>query len=315
MKKLLLVLCMLLTLVGCSSNSNEKRVGVIQFVKHDALDLATQGFVDVVDAEFGEGTCDVQIGGGEASTCDVIVSGFVAEKYDLIMCNATPALQVAAEATKNAKTIPVLGTSVTEYGVALGIENFNGLTGINISGTSDLAPLDQQAKMFVELLPNVKTIALLYCTNEANSKYQIEKVEEYLTELGFVTTRYGFSEMQYLASTVESACLENDAIYIPTDNACADDEGIIAKQANNTNTPIICGEKSILENCGGLATLSIDYYELGKVTGEMAIRVLKGEAKIEDMEIEYYPNPVKMISKSKAEKFGITIPEGYEVID
>lgn len=312
MKRLLLVLCLLLTLVGCSNGGNAKRVGVIQFVKHDALDLATQGFVEVVDGEFGEGTCDVQIGGGDASTCNVTISSFVSENYDLILCNATPALQVASKATKS---IPILGTSVTEYGIALGIENFNGKTGINISGTSDLAPLDKQAEIFKELLPNIKTIALLYCTNEANSNYQIEKVEKYLNDLGYVTKRYGFSEMQYLASTVEAACLENDAMYIPTDNACADDEGIIAKQANNTNTPIVCGEKSILENCGGLATLSIDYFELGKITGEMAVRVLKGEEKIENMKIEDYPNPVKMISKSKAEKFGIDIPEGYEIID
>lgn len=314
MKKLLLVCCLLLTLVGCSSNDSGKlKVGVIQLVQHEALDKATQGFVDVVKEKFGDNVdIDVQLASGDSATCALIASNMVAENYDLIMCNATPALQAASQATSS---IPILGTSVTEYGVALGIDNFGGTVGGNISGTSDLAPLDQQAQMFIDLVPDAKTIGLLYCTSEANSKYQIDVVEKFLKEKGLNVKVFSFSDTSTLDATVNAACEEIDALYIPTDNACADNGPVIANAADVRNIPVITGEKATLESCGGLATLSIDYYELGKTTGNMAIKVLNNEANISDMPIEYYANPVKMISKSKADKFGVVVPNGFEVID
>ena len=313
MKKLLLVCLLLLTLVGCSKDDGKLKVGIIQLVQHEALDKATQGFVDVLKEKFGENIdIDVQLASGDSATCALIASNMVAENYDLIMCNATPALQAAAQATSS---IPILGTSVTEYGVALGIEKFSGTVGGNISGTSDLAPLDQQAQMFIDLLPNVKTIGLLYCTSEANSKYQIDVVEAFLKGKGLNVNVYSFSDTSTLDATVTAACDEIDALYIPTDNACADNGPVIANAANVKNIPIITGEKSTLESCGGLATLSIDYYDLGVTTGNMAIKVLNNEANISEMPIEYFADPVKMINKDKADKFGVTIPNGFEVID
>lgn len=315
MKKLLLVLClMLLTLSGCSNEATgKKRVGVIQLVKHEALDKATQGFVDALTEKFGEDIeIDVQVASGDSSTCSLMASNMVAENYDLIMCNATPALKATASATSS---IPILGTSVTEYGVALGISNFSGTVGGNISGTSDLAPLDQQAQMFLDLIPSAKTIGLLYCTSEANSKYQIDVIEKYLKSKGLDVKVYSFPDSASLDATVTAACSEIDALYIPTDNTCADNGPVIANAADVNNIPIITGEKSTLESCGGLATLSIDYYDLGVTTGDMAIRILNGESDISTMPIEYFDNPVKMISKSKAEKFEVEIPAGFEIAD
>ena len=190
MKKLLTVLFALLivfTAAGCSGSGNgtpseddktqKFTVGVVQLVQHPALDAATQGFEDVLKAEFGDNVdIDIKNASGDIPSCATIVSGFVNNGVDLIMANATPALQAASSATGD---IPILGTSVTEYGVALGIENFNGVVGSNVSGTSDLAPLDQQAQMFLDLLPEAKSVGIIYCSNEANSIYQVQVVKQY----------------------------------------------------------------------------------------------------------------------------------------
>ena len=315
MKKILLVACLLLSLVGCSSSSSSSakyRVGVIQLIQHEALDKATKGFVDVLNEEFGEEVdIDVQNASGDSNTCTLMANNFVAENVDLIMCNATPALQAAKFATE---TIPILGTSVTEYGVALGIDNFNGLVGTNISGTSDLAPLDQQAQMFIDLLPNAKNIGIIYCSSEDNSIYQVKVVTDYLTSKGLTVTPYSFSDTSSADQAITSACENSDAIYIPTDNACADNGPLIAQIAEGNNVPIITGEKSTCISCKALATLSIDYYDLGRTTGQMAVKVLKGEANISEMKIEYFANPVKLYSKEVADKFGVTVPSDFKEI-
>ena len=311
MKKLLTVLVLCLCLVGCSNENEKIRVGVIQLVQHDALDAATAGFKETLEKEFGENVVvDVQNASGDSATCATIASNFVNDGYDLIMCNATPALQAAVHSTDS---IPILGTSVTEYGVALGIDGFNGLVGKNVSGTSDLAPLDQQAQMIIDLVPSVNTVGLIYCSSEANSIYQVNKVEEYLTSKGLKVEKFSFADTSTVDAVVNEACSRIDALYVPTDNVCADNGAIIANAANKYNIPIVTGEKSTLITCEGLATLSIDYHDLGVTTANMAIRILKGEAKIEEMPIEYFENPVKIISKKAADKFGVTIPSDFEV--
>ncbi|MDO4940101.1 MAG: ABC transporter substrate-binding protein [Erysipelotrichaceae bacterium] len=312
MKKLLVALLTLVMLTGCSGSTNKYNVGVIQLVQHDALDSATQGFVDCLKDEFGDDiNIDVQVASGDSAVCSTMATNFVAEGVDLIMANATPALQATSHATD---TIPILGTSVTEYGVALDIDNFNGIVGNNVSGTSDLAPLDEQAQMIIDLVPDAKVVGMLYCSSEANSLYQVKKVQEYLEAKGLTVKSYSFSDSNDVSSVATSACQETDVIYIPTDNTCASN-GEVIKSAAMGNVPIIVGEKACCKAVGGVATLSIDYYELGKTTGQMAIKILKGEAKVEEMPIEYFASPVKSIDKEVAESFNIAIPDGYELMD
>lgn len=284
-------------------------IGIVQLVQHEALDAATQGFQDEVKAELGEDavTFDVQNAAGDSATCTTIANQFVTEGVDLIMANATPALQAAAAATN---TIPILGTSVTEYGTALGISDFSGTVGGNISGTSDLAPLDQQAAMFDELLPDATKIGILYCSAEANSVYQANVVQKALEAAGKTVTIYTFTDSNDVASVTRSACSENDALYIPTDNTAASCAESINNVASESKTPIIAGEEGIMSGCG-IASLTIDYYELGVTTGKMAVRILTGESDISTMPIEYYQNPVKKYVADRCEAYGITVPDDY----
>ncbi len=315
MKKLialLLVAMMVLGLfAGCKKDGKAKyTVGICQLVQHDALDAATQGFMDALKEELGEDAVkfDLQNAAGDTNTCATIVNDFVSNDVDLIMANATPALQAAANATKD---IPILGTSVTEYGVALGIDNFNGLVGTNVSGTSDLAPLDRQAAMVKEWFPEAKNVGLLYCSAEANSKYQVEEVAKMLEKEGYTCEMYSFADTNDLPAVAEQCNAESDVIYIPTDNTAASAADIIGSKCEST--PIIAGESGICKGCG-VATLSINYYDLGVATGKMAAKILKGEAKISEMKIEYVDESTLKYRYNKAicDKLGLTPPANYE---
>jgi putative ABC transport system substrate-binding protein len=226
------------------------------------------------------------------------------------MANATPALQAAASATLD---IPVLGTSVTEYGVALGIKDFDGLVGGNISGTSDLAPLDEQAQMILDLFPNAEKIGILYCSAEANSKYQVEEITRLLVSKGVKAENikdYAFTDSNDISAVTTTASAESDVIYVPTDNTVANNTSIIDSICRADKTPIIAGEAGICSGCG-VATLSISYYDLGYATGKMAAKILKGEAKIDRMPIEYAATSTKKYNAEICQALGITIPEGY----
>ena len=297
--------------VSAAADGQKFTVGICQLVQHAALDAATQGFEDALTAAFGDNvTFDFQNAQGDSATCATITNGFVSSGVDLIMANATPALQAAQAATN---TIPVLGTSVTEYGVALGIDNFSGTVGGNVSGTSDLAPLTEQADMILELLPETKTVGLLYCSAEPNSEYQVQVVEEYLTGKGITCTRYSFSDSNDVAAVTTKAAADSDVIYIPTDNTAASCTETIGSIVLNAKTPVVAGEKGICTGCG-VATLSISYYDLGYKTGEMAAQVLTGEADIAEMPIQYAP-AAKMYNPTMCEALGITAPEGYEAME
>ena len=299
---------------GSSGADSDKvyQVGVCQLTQHDALDAATQGFVDALNTILGSEhvNIDVQVASGDSTTCTPIVNSFVNKKVDLIMANATPALQAAYNATTS---IPILGTSVTEYGVALGLSDCSGTVGGNISGTSDLAPLTEQADMILELLPETKTVGLLYCSAEPNSEYQVQVVEEYLTGKGITCTRYSFSDSNDVAAVTTKAAADSDVIYIPTDNTAASCTETIGSIVLNAKTPVVAGEKGICTGCG-VATLSISYYDLGYKTGEMAAQVLTGEADIAEMSIQYAP-ATKMYNPTMCEALGITAPEGYEAME
>lgn len=282
-------------------------IGICQLVQHDALDAATQGFKDALVAAFGDDVAfDEQNAQGDSNTCSTIVNSFVSDGVDLILANATPALQAAAAGTNE---IPILGTSVTEYGVALGIEDFDGTVGGNISGTSDLAPLKEQAVMLHELFPNEKNVGLLYCSAEANSQYQVDVVQAALEDLGYTCKQYAFSDSNDLSSVVTTASTESDVIYVPTDNTVASNTEIINNICLPASVPVVAGEEGICVGCG-VATLSINYYDLGVKTGEMAAEILNG-ADISTMPISYAPEFTKKYNADICAEIGITIPEDY----
>ena len=287
-------------------------VGICQLAPHVALDAATQGFKDALVEKLGEDGVKIEErnAAGESNTCSTIVTGFLADKVDLIMANATSALQAAASATGD---IPVLGTSVTEYGVALNIPNFNGLVGTNVSGTSDLAPLDQQAQMITDWCPDAKTVGLLYCSAEPNSQYQVDTVQGYLEKLGFTCTQYPFSDTNDMASVTQNAADNCDVIYVPTDNTVANNTGIVDNICRG-KVPVFAGEEGICAGCG-VATLSISYYDLGYATGLMAVKILTGESDVSQMPIEYAVNFTRKYNPATCADLGLTPPEGYEAIE
>ena len=308
-----LAAAMAASFASCTATTNNSKdvyhVGICQLVQHEALDAATKGFRDALVAKLGEEHVefDEQNASGDSSTATIICQNLVAENVDLIMANATPALQAAVAATSE---IPVLGTSVTEYGVALEIENFNGTVGGNVSGTSDLPPLDDQAKMVTELFPEAQTVGILYCSAEPNSKYQSDNVKAYLEQDGKTVNVYTFADSNDITSVVGEACNNCDVLYIPTDNTAASCTEAINNVAYAAKTPIVAGEEGIMRGCG-VATLSIDYYGLGYTTGEMAADILTGAKDISTMPIAYYPNPVKKYNPDLCAYYNITVPSDY----
>ena len=294
-----------------AEESQTYNVGICQLVQHVALDAATEGFKDALTDKLGDAvTFDEQNAQGDSNTCSTIINSFVSNDVDLILANATPALQAAAAGTD---TIPILGTAVTEYGVALGLDDFNGTVGGNISGTSDLAPLDQQAAMLQELFPDAKNVGLLYCSAEPNSQYQVDTVKAALEDLGYTCEYYAFSDSNDLSSVVTTAVSESDVIYVPTDNTVASNTEIIIIICLPEQVPVIAGEEGICAGCG-VATLSINYYDLGYATGEMAVRILADGEDISAMPIEYAPKFTKEYNAEICEQLGVTVPDDYVAI-
>ena len=316
MKKTLSVLAALvLVLCLCGSAAAEKtvyRIGICQLVQHTALDAATQGFQDALTEKLGDSVVfDLQNASGDTNTCSTIMNGFIANNVDLIMANATPALQAAVAASGD---IPILGTSVTDYATALEIDNWSGATGINVSGTSDLAPLDQQAAMLRELFPDAKKVGLLYCSAEPNSKYQVDVIRGYLEQMGYECTDYTFADSNDVASVTQNACDGSDVIYIPTDNTAASCTEAIRNVVEPAKVPVIAGEEGICRSCG-VATLSISYYDLGYATGEMAYEVLVNGADIATLQIRFAPNVTKEYNAELCGLLGVTVPEDYKAIE
>ena len=287
-------------------------IGICQLVQHEALDAATKGFKDTLTEKLGADKVkfDEQNAQGDSATCATICNQFVSSNYDLILGNGTAALQAAYTATPN---IPVLGTSITDYGTALDKSDWNGVSGMNVSGTTDLAPLDQQAAMLKELFPDAKNVGILYCSAEANSKYQSDTITPYFKDAGYTVKSYSFADSNDVAAVTKTACDENDVLYIPTDNTAASNTGIIDNTATAAKTPIIAGEEGICKGCG-VATLSISYDELGRKTGEMAYNILVNGEDITKMKVEAAPNVTKEYIKDRCDTYGIKVPDGYTEI-
>jgi len=308
----LLLTCSLFT--GCGDSSDAKyTVGIIQQLEHVALDAATDGFKQAIIDELGEDAVefDFQNGQNDSSTCATIVNRFVSNGVDLIMANATTALQAASAATDE---IPILGTSITEYSVALELSDYNGTVGGNISGTSDLAPLDKQAAMITEWCPDAEKVGLLYCSKEPNSDYQVKEVAKILKKQGLTVSMYPFTDSNDLAQVCTAAADNSDVIYVPTDNTVAENTGIIDNICEPKKVPVIAGEEGICSGCG-IATLSISYYDLGYTTGQMAVKILTGTADISTMPIAYAEKQTPKYNEQNCKALGITPLEGYTAIE
>ncbi len=305
---------MCLSTAACSAGKSgaEFTVGICQLAQHEALDAATKGFCDALTEELGSRVrFDEQNASGEAANCPTIINGFLSEKVDLILANATAPLQAAASATKD---VPVLGTSITDYASALDLEGFTGTVGGNISGTSDLAPLAEQAAMVREWFPEAKTVGLLFCSAESNSLFQVEVMQGELEKMGYECRRFAFTDTNDVSSVTQAACDASDVIYIPTDNTAANNSEAIGNVVLPARVPVIAGEAGLCRGCG-VATLSISYYDLGFATGKMAAQILTGKKSISDMPVEYAPQVTKMFSPANCEALGLTPPEGYEPMD
>ena len=286
-------------------------IGICQLVQHEALDAATQGFKDALTEKLGDKVkFDEQNASGDSANCSTIVNGFLSENVDLILANATAPLQAAAAATSE---IPVLGTSVTDYATALEISDWTGTVGTNVSGTSDLAPLDQQAAMIQELFPDAKKVGLLYCSAEPNSVYQCDTIEGYLKDEGYEVERYAFTDTNDVTSVTQTACDNSDVIYIPTDNTAASNTEAIANVVLPAGVPVVAGEEGICKGCG-VATLSISYYDLGYTTGEMAAKILTEGADVTTMPVETAKTVTKKYNAANCETLNITVPDDYEAI-
>ena len=312
---------MTLTLAACGTSQDDGQsadnpdayiVGICEQMEHVSLSEATRGFKDGLVEILGEDSVVFreQNAGGEQANCTTIIDGFVSDGVDLILANATWPLQAAASATNS---IPVLGTSVTDYATALNLDNFDGTIGRNISGTSDLVDLQAQAQIVQELFPEAENVGLLYCSGEPNSVYQIETVRGYLEDMGYTCEVYAFTDVNDLASVTQAACDSSDVIYIPTDNTVAANTESVANVVLSAGVPVVGGDPGICSGCG-LATIATDYYELGKLTAQMAAEILTGEADISTMAVQYGPMQ-KIYNAANCDTLNITVPEDYTPVE
>lgn len=314
MKKFFALLTALLLVFTFTATAEEAQynIGICQLVQHDALDKATQGFMDVLTEKLGDSVSfNLQNASGDFATCTAIANAFIAEDVDLILANATQALQAVYAATGD---IPILGTSITDYAAALDMDEWTGVTGVNVSGASDLAPLMEQAELIRQMFPTKRNVGLLYCSAEANSEYQATIMKGLLTAMGYICTDFTFTDTNDVFSVTHSACAASDLIFIPTDNTVATCKEVIRNAVEAEKTPIIGADKDVCSVCG-VATLAADYYDLGRVTGEMAYEVLVNGADVSTMPIRFSPSFAKQYNPELCTMLGIEIPEGFEAIE
>lgn len=306
-KPLIAVILIGLSIFGVlllQKKSHKLKIGIIQIVEHEALDNARNGFIDEMknlgyDADF-----DVQIAGGDISNLNSIAQKFVNDKKDLVLAISTPAAQSMSNATKD---IPILGTAITDYKIA-GLVDSNEHPGRNVSGTSDLGPIEKQIKLLKDLVPDCKKIGILYSSGEANSKLQAELATEECKKWGLTSKDITVSNSNEVQSVLECNISDIDAIYLPTDNLIASCIPIISKIALDRKIPIVSWDADIVKK-GALGYYTMKYYDLGKMTAHQADRILKKETKIEDMPIEYQKNVKLVINEEVAKKLGINIPD------
>ena len=266
---------MVLSVVGCGksgekSSDKEYKIGVIQYVQHEALDASHKGFVDALDDKGIKYTLDDQNAAGEASSCQTIAETLVNNNNDLIFAIATPAAQAVAGVTED---IPIVVTAVTDPEDA-GLVNSNDKPGTNVTGTSDLTPVKEQIELLKDIMPEAKKVGILYCSAEANSVLQVKMAKEACDDNGLESEEFTISSTNEIQTVVESMVGKVDVIYTPTDNMVAAGMTTISQIATENKIAIIGAEKSQVEN-GAFATYGIDYYELGYQAGLKAVEILK----------------------------------------
>lgn len=309
MKKMVLALMVAaLCLTSCQKSNNKVlKIGVVQLVEHSALDANYKGFVDgLAEAGYVDGEnikIDYQNAQGEQANCVTIAQKFVNGKSDLIFAIATPAAQAAANLTKK---IPIVISSVTDPESANLVAS-NSAPGKNVTGTSDLTPCAAQMELITTLFPEAKTVGMLYCSSEQNSHFQIKLAEEACEKLGLEYVEATVSNSNEIQQVTQSLCGKVDVIYSPTDNMIAAGMPLVAQVASENKIPTIVGEEGMCK-AGGLATYGINYYELGKQTARMAVRILKGESNPAEMPIEYLDTCDFLVNEETAKALGITIP-------
>ena len=315
MKKLITIFLAGILIISCSNNSANTssnntetlKIGILQLVEHNALDQANQGFIDgLKEAGYEDGkniTIDYQNAQGEQANCITISQKFVNDRVNLILAIATPAAQAVANTTKD---IPILITAVTDPADAKLVAD-NTSPGGNVTGTSDLTPVKEQIELLKKLVPSAKNIAFLYNSSEQNSKFQVDIAKAKSDEMGLSYMDATITNPNDIQQVVQSLVGKVDAIYVPTDNMVSAGMANVIAITEPAKIPVICGEVGML-NAGGLATYGIDYYELGKLTANQAVKILKGESSPASMPIEYIQHPVLEVNTNAAQKLGITIP-------
>lgn len=314
---------LVLSLMGCSTTSTSQttaqtttessdttestadgkvyHVAIIQQLEHPALDLATEGFEQALKDKLGDNVeFDFQNAQGEAANCATIATKFVNDQADLIMANATTALQAVAAATNE---IPIVGTSITDYKAA-GVIDDNNAPGSNVTGASDLAPVDKQIELLQKVAPDTTQVGILYCSAEPNSQFQAELAEQYLDEAGIAWKEYTVADSNEIQSVVTNMIASCDCVYIPTDNTLASNIEIVKNETVPAKIPVICGEEGMCAN-GGIATLSISYYDMGYTAGEMAYEILVNGA-------DPATTPISYVSDGITEKYNKEIAEAIE---
>ena len=304
---LLLITFSLLSL-SCGSNAGKIKIGILQLVEHDALDASYRGFVDgLKEAGYEDGKniiIDYQNAQGEQANCITIGQKFINDKSDLILAIATPAAQAVANMTKD---IPILITAVTDPADSK-LVNDNNAPGGNVTGTSDLTPVESQIELLTEITPNVKTVGLLYCSSEQNSVFQINMAKRKLDSMGIKHIDLTVSNPNEIQQVLQSAIGKVEAVYTPTDNMIAAGMATVALVAEPAKLPVVCGEGG-MTRLGGTATYGISYYELGKLTSSQAVSILKGEKNPAEMPIEYLQKFDLIVNTNMVESIGLTIPE------
>nr|WP_317302348.1 ABC transporter substrate-binding protein [Acidaminococcus timonensis] len=300
---------------GCGSStqtgSKDKKsykVGVLQLVQHPALDAANKGFIDGLKSKgFEEGknvTFDQQNAQGDQSNLQTIAQRFVSNKDDLVCAIATPAAQTMANASKE---IPIVGTAITDYKVAKLVKD-NSKPGTNVTGTTDMNPVEAQIDLLVKIMPKAKTVGFIYNSSEVNSQLQIDLAKKAAAARGLATVEATVSSVNDIQQAAQSLMGKVDALYIPTDNVMASAMPNLIKITDEARIPVFCGEAGMLKS-GGVATLGIDYYKLGFQTGEMAADILSGKAKPQDMAIQSQKTFTVSLNEEAIKKLGLTIPD------